>query len=98
MQLVVNWGTGTNTVTLTEGQKVTIQVPGCRFLAYEVFSFDESGNRFIAHIGQTQLGTDSDTFVLAYQGKSLKGRAMLKVNAWDSSWQMYGFEKDFQII
>ena len=98
MQLVVNWGTGANTVTLTQGQNVTIQCPGCRFLAYEIFTYDNEGNRFIAHIGQTQIGKDNDSFILAYAGKDLKGPATLKLNAWDSSWQMFGFEKDFQII
>lgn len=76
-----------------EGQPLTITVTGAQFIVYGVYK-----NGFPVLVGQTNLGDDSDTFLLKRKGIILKGEAVLKVTAYDSSWQRFGWKDSFSIV
>ena len=90
----VPWVETSSGVALQEStQPITLSADGARCILFGVYQ-----NGFPVIIGQSQDGHNTINLVLKRAGKSLKGKATLKITAYDQSWASYGFQKDFNII
>jgi len=76
-----------------EGSVLTVQVEGAHFISGAVY---QKGSPIIAF--QTEAGDDSVDILLKRKNRSIKGRAMLKVRAYDSCWRGAGWNDEFDII
>ena len=91
----VPWVETSSGVALQEGEKVTFTVPGVKSVAFGIYP---SGSNAPIIIGQSQVGVDHVTTVIKRADKSIKGKAVLKINAVLQNNTQSTFEKEFTII
>jgi len=76
-----------------EGSVLTIRVDGAHFISGGIYQ-----NGFPVIAFQTQAGDNDVDVILRRKDKSLKGKATLKVRAYDSAWRGAGWNDEFEII
>ena len=76
-----------------EGTILAIRVDGAHFFSGAIY---QDGFPIIAF--QTQPGSNEADVLLKRKDKSIKGKAILKVRAYDSTWRGAGWNDEFQII
>jgi len=76
-----------------EGSVLSIRVDGSHFFSGAVYQ-----NGFPVIVFQTQTGDNEVDVFLKRKDRSIKGRATLKVRAYDSQWRGAGWNDEFDII
>lgn len=76
-----------------EGTVLTIKVEGAYFISGGVY---QCGVALLAF--QTEAGDDTVDIILKRKGRSIKGKATLKVRAFDSQWRGAGWNDEFTIL
>jgi hypothetical protein len=76
-----------------EGTTLRIRVDGAHFISGGIY---QNGSPVIAF--QTEAGDNDVEVLLKRKDRSLKGKATLKVRAFDSTWRGAGWNDEFEII
>lgn len=76
-----------------EGSILTIRVDGAHFFSGAIY---QNGSPIIAF--QTEAGDNDKEILLKRRDRSIKGKAKLKVRAYDSQWRGAGWDDEFDII
>jgi len=76
-----------------EGSVLTVRVEGAHFLNGAVY---QNGAPII--VFQTEAGDSDVDILLKLKNRSIKGKAKLKVRAFDSQWRGFGWDDEFDII
>jgi len=93
MKYIANFIKGKNGNVAREGTVLTIKVEGAHFLSGAIY---QKGSPIIAF--QTEAGDDTVDVLLKRKDKSIKGRAKLKVRAYDTYWRGAGWDDEFDIL
>ena len=93
MKYSANFITSNNGNAAREGSVLSVRVDGAHFFSGAVY---QNGFPIIAF--QTEAGSNEVDIFLKRKDKSIKGKAILKVRAYDSTWRGAGWNDEFQII
>ena len=93
MKYSVNWVQTKSGNAAKQGQVVTINVAEADFIVYGVYK-----DGFPVLVGQTRPGDNEDSFILKRKGIDLKGKATLKVSAYNKKGNRFGWTDEFNII
>jgi hypothetical protein len=76
-----------------EGSILTIRVDGAHFFSGAVYQ-----NGFPVIAFQTEAGDNDKEILLKRKDHSIRGKAKLKIRAYDSQWRGAGWDDEFDII
>ncbi|MFM7796011.1 MAG: hypothetical protein ACKO7N_04535 [Candidatus Nitrosotenuis sp.] len=93
MKYSANFIKGKDGNAAKEGSVLSVRVDGAHFFSGAIY---QNGSPIIAF--QTQPGDNDAEILLKRKDKSIRGKAILKVRAYDSQWRGAGWNDEFNII
>jgi len=78
---------------IKENSVLSVKVDGAYFFSGGIYQ-----NNFPIIIFQTPTNTNTHDILLKVANKSIKGKAVLKVRAYDKNWRGYGVNDEFIIL
>lgn len=84
---------GKNGNAAKEGSILSVRVDGAHFLSGAVY---QNGSPIIAF--QTEAGDNTVDIILKRKDRSIKGKAKLKIRAYDTFWRGAGWDDEFDIL
>lgn len=93
MKYNVNFEQTKNGNSIKENSIMKIKIDGAHFISGGIYQ-----NNFPVVMFQTQAGDNDAELLVRRKDKSLKGKAVLKIKAFDSEWREFGWTDEFLII
>ena len=93
MKYIVGFERGPNGNQIKEKSILSVKIEGAHFFSGAVY---KKGSPVIAF--QTIPGDDYEEVVVHRKGMSLRGKAELRIRAFDRSWRGQGWDDEFEIV
>lgn len=93
MKYTASWIKTRDGNAIKEGSVLRVKVEGAHFFSGAVYQ-----NGFPVIAFQTLPGDNDDEILIKRKDRSLKGKAILKVRAYDKLWKGSGWDDEFLII